>query len=63
MLNLMMFLICLSTYIARAWPNIKNYKEGFTGMIRTFSVIGERLSPFVAVGCIALALSNLFYRQ
>lgn len=64
MLTLMVLLICLSTYLRRTWPGlINNFKEGFSGMIRTFSIVGDRLSPFVSVACILLAINNVIYRN
>jgi len=52
--------ICLSTYLNRIWPSrIKTLEEGFSGLIRRSAVIGERLSPFVAICCIILAGFNL----
>ncbi len=63
MLTTIVLLICFSTYLGRTFKSIKQCKEGFTGMIRTFSVIGDRLSPFVSIACIVLALNNLFHRQ
>jgi len=51
--------ICLSTYLNRIWPSrIKTFEEGFSGLIRRSAVIGERLSPLVAVGCVVLAVIN-----
>jgi len=63
MLTLIVLLICLSTYLGRTFAGIKNYKEGFSGTIRTFSIIGDRLSPFVSLACIGLALNNIFNRD
>ena len=51
------------TYLGRTFKRIKNNKEGFSGTIRTFSIIGDRLSPFVSVACIVLALNNIFNRD
>ena len=62
MVTLLVLLICFSAYLGRSWRAIKNYREGFTGMIRTFYVVGERLSPFVSLACIGLALNNIFFR-
>ena len=59
MITLVALLICFSTYLGRTFTRIKNYKEGFR-TIRTFSIIGDRLSPFVSITCIALALNNIF---
>ena len=63
MMTLVILLICFSTYLGRTFKSIKNYKEGFRGTIRTFSVIGDRLSPFVSISCILLALNNVFNRD
>jgi len=64
MLTLIILAICLSTYLRRTWPNLINgFKEGFSGMIRTFSVVGDRLSPFVSIACILLAVNNVIYRN
>ena len=63
MLTLIVLLICFSTYLGRTFKRIKTYKEGFSGTIRTFSVIGDRLSPFVSCACIILAVNNIFNRN
>ena len=63
MITLIVLLICFSTYLGRTFKRIKNNKEGFSGTIRTFSIIGDRLSPFVSVACIVLALNNIFNRD
>ena len=50
---------------------MKNFNEGFSGLIRRSSIIGrmnifkigERLSPFVAVAGIGLTINNLFFRK
>ena len=56
-------LICFSTYLGRTFKRVKGYKEGFSGTIRTFSVIGDRLSPFVSCACVILAINNIFNRN
>ena len=63
MITLIILLICFSTYLGRTFKRVKNYKEGFRGTIRTFSVIWDRLSPFVSISCILLALNNIFNRN
>ena len=63
MMTLIVLLICFSTYLGRTFKRIKTYKEGFSGTIRTFSVIGDRLSPFVSVSCVILAINNIFNRN
>ena len=63
MMTLIVLLICFSTYLGRTFSRVKTYKEGFSGTIRTFSIIGDRLSPFVSIACIVLAFNNIFNRE
>ena len=59
LLVLICLFICLSTYLGRIWPSkIKSFNSGFSGLIRNSYIIGERLSPFVSVFCIGLAIKN-----
>jgi len=72
MLVAIFLFICLCTYFNRIFPEkMKNFNEGFSGLIRRSSIIGrmnifkigERLSPFVAVAGIGLTINNLFFRK
>ncbi len=59
MLILIVLFICFSTYLFRIWPEkIKSFDKGFSGLIKNASIIGERLSPLISIGCIALAINN-----
>ena len=37
-------------------------KSGFLGLMYKFARIGERLSPYVAVSCVIMAVHLLFFR-
>ena len=48
---------------------INKNKEGylylnfsFMGFFRRMAVIGDRLSPFVSILCVTMAISNLIFR-
>ena len=63
MITLIFLFICMSTYLKRIWPNkIMSFREGFSGLLRNASIVGERLSPLVSIGCMGLAWYNLFVR-
>jgi hypothetical protein len=38
---------------------VESHKKGFRGIIRSAAVIGDRLSPFVAVLCVGMGIFNL----
>ncbi|CAG84763.1 DEHA2A10604p [Debaryomyces hansenii CBS767] len=60
LLQVILLLICTCTYIHATWPVIldKN-KTGALGVFWKFARIGERLSPYVAIGCFAMAFNVL----
>lgn len=59
LLVLICLFICLSAYLGRIWPEkIRSFNSGFSGLIRNGYIIGERLSPLVAVSCVILAIKN-----
>ncbi|KAH8113140.1 DUF1242-domain-containing protein [Phellopilus nigrolimitatus] len=58
LLLVILLLICSCTYIRSVTPMfIDRNKEGFLGIFWMFSRIGERLSPYVALACIAMAVT------
>uniref|UniRef100_H2XZI3 Protein kish n=1 Tax=Ciona intestinalis TaxID=7719 RepID=H2XZI3_CIOIN len=61
MLTVVLLMICTCAYVRAMAPSIldKN-KTGFLGIFWKFARIGERLSPYVALSCIAMGLSVLF---
>ncbi|KAL3842459.1 hypothetical protein ACJMK2_020470 [Sinanodonta woodiana] len=62
LLTVVLLLICTCAYIRSIAPSLldKN-KTGFLGIFWKCARIGERKSPYVAVCCIAMALSILFW--
>jgi hypothetical protein len=60
MIIVVLFFICTASYIRAIWPTfIESHKTGFRGIIRSAAVIGDRLSPFVSVLCVAMGVFNL----
>jgi len=60
MIIVALLLICTASYIRGIWPNfIETHKRGFRGMLRSAAVIGDRLSPLVAIACLVMAGFNL----
>lgn len=45
-----------------AWINDNDFKDGFKGVVRKAAVIGDRLSPFVALASIFMAVANILVR-
>lgn len=60
MIVVALLIICTASYIRAIWPSfIESHKHGFRGMLRSAAVVGDRLSPFVALACVGMALFNL----
>jgi len=60
MIIVVLFVICTASYIRAIWPNfVESHKSGFRGIIRSGAVIGDRLSPFVALLCAGMGIFNL----
>ncbi|ODO10846.1 hypothetical protein I350_01445 [Cryptococcus amylolentus CBS 6273] len=58
LLLVLLLLICTCTYIRGTAPNlVDRNREGFLGLFFKFARIGERLSPYVSLACIAMALT------
>ncbi|KAI8617584.1 hypothetical protein BC830DRAFT_1062318 [Chytriomyces sp. MP71] len=62
LLLILLLLICTSTYIRAQFPTLldKN-KHGFLGAFWKLARIGERLSPYVALACIVMAIKTLVH--
>ncbi|KAJ7286157.1 DUF1242-domain-containing protein [Mycena rebaudengoi] len=56
LLLVLILLICTCTYVRALFPSLvdKN-KTGFLGILFMSARIGERLSPYVALACLAMA--------
>jgi len=53
--------ICTCTYLKQRFPSFIVRGDGFTGIIWKAARIGERKSPWVAVFCIVMGASTLFF--
>jgi len=61
LLLVLLLLICTSTYLHSVLPSILDRnKEGLLGIFWKFARIGERLSPYVGVCCVIMAVSLLW---
>jgi len=57
LLLVILLLICTCTYIRAVAPRvIDSNKQGFLGIFFMSARIGERLSPYVALACVAMAV-------
>ncbi|KAF6136181.1 hypothetical protein GIB67_001590, partial [Kingdonia uniflora] len=60
-LTVVLFVICTCTYIKMLFPKILQEKTGFLGFFWKAARIGERLSPWVAMGCFIMGVSILVF--
>ncbi|XP_044485738.1 protein kish-like [Mangifera indica] len=60
-LTVVLLVICTCTYVKMQFPTILEQKTGFRGFFWKAARIGERLSPWVAAGCITMGVSILFF--
>ncbi|KAI5123024.1 hypothetical protein M0805_007645 [Coniferiporia weirii] len=61
LLFVILLLICSCTYVRSVMPAlIDRNKQGFLGVFWMFSRIGERLSPYMALACVAMAVSLIY---
>lgn len=52
--------ICTATYLKQHFPSlVSKNKKGFYSVFHKLSVVGERLSPFVALFCIFLGFGKI----
>ncbi|KAF7319052.1 hypothetical protein HMN09_00241400 [Mycena chlorophos] len=60
LLLVILLLICTCTYVRAIFPSlIDRNKTGFLGLFFMSARIGERLSPYVALACIVMAVTKL----
>lgn len=52
--------ICTCTYVKLKAPTLLNDKTGFRGLFWKFARVGERLSPWVSLACICMAVNVAF---
>ncbi|KAH9946706.1 DUF1242-domain-containing protein [Amylocystis lapponica] len=60
LLLVILLMICTCTYMRAVAPRlIDRNKEGFFGVFWMSARIGERLSPYVALACVVMAVTVL----
>lgn len=60
LLQVILLLICTCTYVHALWPALlNNNKTGITGIFWKFARVGERMSPYVLLCCIFMAVQQL----
>ncbi|KAJ3023803.1 hypothetical protein HKX48_000937 [Thoreauomyces humboldtii] len=61
LLLVILLLICTCTYIRAQFPSILDRnKSGVLGLFWKAARIGERMSPYVSVCCVVMALRLMF---
>ncbi|KAJ1910811.1 hypothetical protein IWQ60_003105 [Tieghemiomyces parasiticus] len=61
LLLVILLLICTCTYVRGQFPYIVDRnKQGFLGLFWKAARIGERLSPYVSLACIVMAVSQIY---
>ncbi|KAG7446367.1 probable Protein kish-A [Armillaria ostoyae] len=61
LLLVILLLICTCTYVRAIAPRlVDRNKQGFLGIFFMSARIGERLSPYVSLACIAMAVTLLW---
>lgn len=59
-LAMLLLAICTCTYVHMHFaPLIDRSKTGVTGIAWKFARIGERASPYVAVGCVIMGIAHV----
>ncbi|WVQ69871.1 uncharacterized protein L199_008093 [Kwoniella botswanensis] len=58
LLLVLLLMICTCTYVRGTAPGlVDRNREGFLGLFFKCARIGERLSPYVSLACIAMAIT------
>ncbi|KAK2781420.1 hypothetical protein FQN52_001612 [Onygenales sp. PD_12] len=61
LLLVILLIICTSTYAHSIMPGIMDRnRNGFFGIFWKCARVGERLSPYVSLCCLAMAVSGFF---
>ena len=62
LLTVVLLLICTCAYARALFPSlVDRNKQGFLGIFWKCARIGERLSPWVALSCVAMAAVVLLF--
>ncbi|CAK7202311.1 hypothetical protein SEUCBS139899_005033 [Sporothrix eucalyptigena] len=58
LLLVILLLICTSAYVHQIFPRLlDNHKHGLMGIFWKCARIGERLSPYISLCCVLMAVS------
>ncbi|EGV60707.1 Essential protein suggested to function early in the secretory pathway [Yamadazyma tenuis] len=61
LLQVILLLICTCTYVHATWPSILDRnKTGVFGVFWKFARVGERLSPYVSLGLVVMAVKQVW---
>ncbi|KAI8892916.1 transmembrane protein 167 precursor [Globomyces pollinis-pini] len=60
LLMVILLIICTCTYLKAQFPSLITNQKGAMGLFWKASRIGERLSPYVSLCCVIMALKLLF---
>ncbi|KAF9466765.1 DUF1242-domain-containing protein [Collybia nuda] len=61
LLLVILLVICTCTYVRAVAPRIiDRNKQGFLGLFFMSARIGERLSPYVGLACVAMAVTIMW---
>ncbi|CAH0389022.1 unnamed protein product [Bemisia tabaci] len=62
LLTVILLFICTCAYLRSLFPSILDrHKVGVSGIFWKAARVGERLSPYVAISCVLMACSILFW--
>ncbi|KAJ7211203.1 DUF1242-domain-containing protein [Mycena pura] len=61
LLLVILLLVCTCTYVRSLFPSlVDRNKTGFLGVFFMSARVGERLSPYVSLACLVMAVTILF---
>ncbi len=62
LLSVLLLLVCTCAYVRGLWPSLLDRnKSGLLGTFWKCARVGERLSPYVALCCLGMAVHTLFF--
>ena len=60
LVRVLVLAVCTITYAKQHFPSlVSKDKKGIYTVLRKFSVVGERLSPFIAFSCMVIGFGKL----
>ncbi len=61
LLLVVLLFICTAAYVKAQAPSLLSSQSGFSGFVWKAARVGERLSPYVSLCCVVMALTLLSY--